>query len=448
MTAQSMFSGSSQGARRRLAAALSIGLVAASCSGAASPTAAPSLVAPSPSPTVAAATAAPTSPSIAPTAVPTAIATASAGAAAAVLWTGPKLTTTPMAAADSAKVDATVAGALTAYPDIPGMWVGVWDPDKGSYAQAYGESVKGGAKAAIAEHGRIGSVTKTFTVTAVLEQVAQGKLRLDSTIADVLPDLAAMYPTIAKITVKQLAGMTSGIQDYANTGVVLKGVVADPTKVWTADELIAAAMTLPVAAPGTGGYSTTNTQILAKMLEKLTGKSAEQVVTEVAQQAGLTDTMLQAPDVVAMPDPSSHGYIGSKAAADLTKLGAPVKPGTDVTDWTASWGQAGGGMYSTVADLGKWAATGLGTSLLPADLAAQRFATTKIPEGNYGLGLQDWGKGWVGHTGQLIGWESWVAYNKETGAAFVAIINDTSSIEGPVVVGMTLFPTLIGMLGG
>jgi len=444
MTAQSMFSGSSQGARRRLAAALSIGLVAASCSGAVAPTGAPSAAAPSPSPTVVLATAAPASPSAAPTAVPT----ASPSAAASALWTGPKLTTTPMAAADAAKVDATVAAAMAAYPDIPGMWIGVWDPDKGFYAQAYGESVKGGAKAAIAEHGRIGSVTKTFTVTAILEQVAAGKLRLDSTIAEVLPDLAAKYPAIAKITVKQLAGMTSGIQDYANTGVVLKPFIADPTKVWTSDELIAAGMTLPVAAPGTGGYSTTNTEILAKMLEKLTGKPAEEVVTDVAKQAGLTETALLAPDVVKMPDPSSHGYIGTKAAADLAKMGATVKAGTDVTDWNVSWGQAGGGMYSTVADLGKWAATGLGTSLLPADLAAQRFVTTKIPEGKYGLGLLDWGQGWIGHTGQLMGWESWVAYNKETGAAFVAIINDTSSLEGPVIAGVNLFPTLIGIAGG
>jgi hypothetical protein len=40
----------------------------------------------------------------------------------------------------------------------------------------------------------------------------------------------------------------------------------------------------------------------------------------------------------------------------------------------------------------------------------------KIPEGNYGLGIDDYGDGWVGHTGQLIGWESVVAYKTEPGA--------------------------------
>ncbi len=43
--------------------------------------------------------------------------------------------------------------------------------------------------------------------------------------------------------------------------------------------------------------------------------------------------------------------------------------GTDVSDWTVIWGQAGGGMYATIADLGTWAGSGLGTRFLPADLA-------------------------------------------------------------------------------
>lgn len=60
-------------------------------------------------------------------------------------------------------------------------------------------------------------------------------------------------------------------------------------------------------------------------------------------------------------------------------------------------------MYSTVGDLGKWAATGLGMSLLPADVAAERLEFKTIPKGEYGLGLMSWDNGWIGHTGQLIG---------------------------------------------
>ena len=58
------------------------------------------------------------------------------------------------------------------------------------------------------------SVTKTFTATAVLQQVAAGTLSLDDTIGDVLPDLAEELSEIADITVEQLLAMESGIPEY------------------------------------------------------------------------------------------------------------------------------------------------------------------------------------------------------------------------------------------
>ncbi|MBK8638216.1 MAG: serine hydrolase [Chromatiaceae bacterium] len=157
---------------------------------------------------------------------------------------GPSLTATPMSAADAAVIDELARDALAQNPDLPGLWIGVWDSAKGFYTQASGEGVKGGAKATIDDHRRIGSVTKTSTVVAVLEQVAAGRLKLESRIGEVLPDLATRYLAIPGITVDQLAGVRRGILDYANTGIVVKGVVADPTRVWTADDLIEAAMTL------------------------------------------------------------------------------------------------------------------------------------------------------------------------------------------------------------
>jgi len=62
------------------------------------------------------------------------------------------------------------AGRAGPEPDLPGLWIGVWDPAKGFYTQASGEAVKGGAKATSDDHGRIGRETKTFTVVAVLAQ--------------------------------------------------------------------------------------------------------------------------------------------------------------------------------------------------------------------------------------------------------------------------------------
>ncbi|MEX1296097.1 MAG: serine hydrolase domain-containing protein [Candidatus Limnocylindrales bacterium] len=365
----------------------------------------------------------------------------------AELWSGPALTTTAMSEADTAVVDQVVEDVLSQSPDLPGLWIGVWDPDKGYYLQAYGEAVKGGEEAAVEQHGRIGSVTKTFTVTAILQQVAAGNLSLDSTISDVLPELAEQYPDIAEVTVEQLAGMRSPIQDYANTGVTVAQVIEDPQRVFSESDLIAAGMSLPLMDPEVGGYSTTNIIILGLMLEELTGQPAEQVVTEVAASLGMKDTALQPPEETLMPQPASNGYVEAPGRMSLEPLGLDIPAGTDVTDWTPSWGQAGGGMYSTIEDLGTWAGSGLGTSLLPVDVAAERFDFQAIPEGQYGLGLFDYDQGWVGHTGQLIGWESMVAYNTETGAAFVAIVNETGSLTSAEAVALQLFPDLIGILG-
>ena len=365
-------------------------------------------------------------------------------------WSGTAPPTQQMSAADAELIDDAATTALAAAPDQPGMWIGVWDPAKGVYIAAYGEAVDGQTAATPEDHSRIGSVTKTFTAAAVLQQVAAGQLSLDDTIEDVLPDLAERHPDLAPITVEQLLAMRSGIPDYANTGAVIGPVVEDPTKVWTVDEIIDTTLEEePLQPLGTAGYSTTNYLILGQMLESITGRSAEEVLNDVAAEADLSGTELQAPEETQMPDPSSHGYLNAPGVASLAESGVTAEPGQDVSDWTVSWGQAGGGMYSTVADLGAWAATGLGTSLLPTDLGEQRLDTEPTPEGDYGLGIFDYGNGWIGHTGQLIGWESLVAYNVDTGAIFVALDNETGSLSATIPVVTAVFPDLVeGLIAG
>ena len=183
------------------------------------------------------------------------------------------------------------------------------------------------------------------------------------------------------------------------------------------------------------------------MLEKVTGKPVGQVVTDLAAAAGMKDTALPAPGDDTMPDPSSHGYVASLGQQSMKGIGLDIPVGTDVTDWTVSWGGAGGAMYSTIADMGIWASTGLGTCLLPADLAAKRLAFKPIPEGQYGLGILSYDHGWIGHTGQIIGWEAITLYNTQTGAAFVGIVNETGSLQGAEIVAVNLLPDLLKLVG-
>lgn len=365
------------------------------------------------------------------------------GAGSGAVWRGIEPNTTPMSPVDSAAIDAVFQEVIdTAGDQVPGIWVGIWNAETGQYSAAYGKAVLDGADATIDDHGRIGSVTKTFTATAILERVDAGELALDDTIADILPDLANTYPDVADITIDQLLGMQSGIPDYANNGLVLKSVAENPTTELTPGEIIDRVLTeLDLDPAGTGGYSTTNYLILGEMLEAVDGRPVHEILNEVAAEAGLTGSALGAPGDNSMPDPSSHGYVMDLGAASFAQIGAEVESGTDATDWTVSWGGAGGGMYSTIADLGLWAATGSGTSLLSDDLIAQRLSTRPTVEGlDYGLGIMDFGSGWIGHTGQLVGWESLVMYDTDTGDVAVAIVNETGSLEAVIYTLAAIFP--------
>ena len=69
--------------------------------------------------------------------------------------------------------------------DLPGVVVGVWVPGKGEYVVARGKAnLKTGEKRDLDDPFRIGSVTKTFIATAVLQLVEEGKLsKTDKTLA-------------------------------------------------------------------------------------------------------------------------------------------------------------------------------------------------------------------------------------------------------------------------
>jgi len=73
-----------------------------------------------------------------------AIAASSAIAAdASASWSGPKLTTTPMSAADAAAIDELAQDALASNPDLPGMWIGIWE-DCATMTRLARETLAGG----------------------------------------------------------------------------------------------------------------------------------------------------------------------------------------------------------------------------------------------------------------------------------------------------------------
>ncbi len=362
----------------------------------------------------------------------------------AEFWTATPPNMTPVDDATAAEWQELAELTLQIAEGTPGAIIAVSHPELGFWSTAIGDAEIDVDPMTLDHHSRIGSVTKTFTAVAILRLVDAGELSLDDTVADVVPDVAEQFPETADITVEHLVSMTSGLPDYANVaGSATAQAVEDPTKVWAPEELIEAALDASEVEPiGTPGYSTTNFIILGLMYEAITGETIEAGIASVAEDAGLTDTALLPADENEMPDPSTHGYIDPAGVSTLADIGVEAEAGTDTTDWSISWGGAGGGAYSTIDDLFLWASTGSGNTLLSTELGTQRLELAPIEgdELQYGLGILQQGvDGWYGHSGQAIGWEALAFYDPETGATFTVMINSTATASTFVLLWNELF---------
>jgi len=96
---------------------------------------------------------------------------------------------------------------------IPGAIVGIWQDGREPYVRAFGvRDTATGEPMAPELYMRIGSTSKTFTVTAVLMLADRGKLGLD----DPIDRYVEGVPSGNQITLRQLAAMRSGLYDYGN----------------------------------------------------------------------------------------------------------------------------------------------------------------------------------------------------------------------------------------
>lgn len=161
---------------------------------------------------------------------------------------------------------------------VPGVVALVRTPS-GDVTSSYGTRTFGGGPAVTAaDHVRVGSITKTFTGTVVLQLVQEGKLGLDDPVSKYRPDV----PNGGAITIAQLLDMRSGLFNYSETLELAEAMDADPARVWQPDELLAMAYAHPPYFPPDQGYhySNTNTVLLGLIAQQLDGKPLEQILRD------------------------------------------------------------------------------------------------------------------------------------------------------------------------
>jgi D-alanyl-D-alanine carboxypeptidase len=342
-------------------------------------------------------------------------ATPSAAAVRAPTFSSARLTNTIQRGLDKAHL----AGAI----------VGVWQGKKGVYREGVGVSDTTTHKPLNTNgYQRVGSVTKSFVTTAILQLVDRGQVGLDDPVSKYVPGV----PNGENITLRQLSAMRSGLYSYTNT-IIPTQIAADPQKDWTRDEVLGISFSQPpLFAPGTDfDYSNTNTVLLGLVIEKVTGQSlAAYLKQRILKPLGLKHTSL--PSGSEFPSPHAHGYTNWTTQGFSDPETGPV---ADATNWNPSWGWAAGAMISNLDDLHRWALElNRGTLLKPATQRMRLRSFMFAPgEGGatYGLALHNY-NGWIGHDGNLAGYVTFPFYQPQQHTTLVVMFNSNANPLGAV----------------
>nr|BFE30779.1 serine hydrolase domain-containing protein [Actinomadura rugatobispora] len=258
------------------------------------------------------------------------------------------------------------------------------------------------------EH-RVGSITKTFTATAVLQLVEQGRLQLDAPVAQFLPGTVPGERG-QQVTVRMLLNHTSGIADYVVSAFPslrrLSPESLDRSRFRTVrpEQIIAWGLEAPPTnAPGAAwSYSNTNYIILGKLLEKVSGVKAETYIQRnVIRPAGLKHTYF--PNRATISGPHSRMY---------ESLYGHAQPLREYSVYNMSWAGTAGALVSTMDDLNAFYRALLTGKLIGRGGLTEMQRTVPVQDGNgntlmnYGLGLYSLelpcGTFW-GHDGAVFG---------------------------------------------
>ncbi|WP_327575748.1 serine hydrolase domain-containing protein [Streptomyces sp. NBC_00145] len=285
---------------------------------------------------------------------------------------------------------------------------------------------------------RIGSTTKTFVATVLLQLVGEGRLLLDDTVDQWLPGVVRGHGNDGRrVTLRQLLQHTSGLPDYIGDVVPdlsAAGYRKNRWTTYTSEQRVAFAMQHPPSfMPGSDWeYSNTNYVLIGMVIKAATGHSWEhEIRARILRPLRLTHTVV----------PGNWPFLPGPHARDYQQF----EPGGVMADTTIAYlpfdGDADGAMISTTADTNKFfRALVRGEILAPAQLAEME-RTVEVPADHGalpgtrdGLGL-DWtplscGGGYWGHSGDGFGYLVWPATTSDGRSAVTVSLHSRPGDEG------------------
>ncbi|MFE6666496.1 serine hydrolase domain-containing protein [Streptomyces sp. NPDC057697] len=278
---------------------------------------------------------------------------------------------------------------------------------------------------------RLGSITKVFVATVVLQLVAEGRVGLDTPVRRALPGL--LPDRFTPVTVAHLLNHTSGFPDHVGIPepATAEEVFRHRFDHWTPREWVATATSGPLKfAPGTRQeYRGINYVLAALIIEGVTGRPyGEAVEARILRPLGLAHTVVPGDDP-RIHGPHVHGYLATADGGlrDIT-----------VRDQSAARGE--GDIISTPEDLDSMLAALFSGELLPPELSGLLFTLppddVRMLDGSparYSSGLQQatvngvtlWGK-----TGETYGYKNAAFSTRDQRRRFVLAYHPTAARDG------------------
>jgi D-alanyl-D-alanine carboxypeptidase len=335
----------------------------------------------------------------------------------------------PLTRAQIARIDA-IARRAMAQQHLSGVEIGIGRNGRLLFARGYG--LRDRARHAPVDASTVfalGSVSKSFTATAVMLLVQSGRIALDAPIARYLPGA----PHGRHITVRELLDQTSGLPDYLENAALYREILTSTVKPRSIAAYVAMVARRPLQfAPGSKwAYSNTNYAILGLLIEKITGEPYARFL----QDRIFSPLSLNATQVMQIfPPPGSDVAVGYTYAKGRYVAVAPQ---------SMSWANAAGSVASDVHDV-----IAFDGALFGGDLVSRSSLRTMltpppnrpmVPKGNAMSSLaRGYGFAWVRgadegrriewHNGGLIGGRTMNAVWPADGLEVVVLTNATAAM--------------------
>ena len=262
---------------------------------------------------------------------------------------------------------------------------------------------------------RIGSMTKQFTATAIMQLIEKDKLRLEDKLNQFIDD----YPQGEKITIHHLLTHTSGIPNFTRFDNYTK-LMTIPVSI---TELIERFKYKPIEfKPGSQfKYTDSGYILLTYIIEKISGLSyAEYLEENILRPLNMMNTGYDHNELILKN--RANGYVKSK---NNEMLNAPY------IDMSIPMGA--GGLYSTTIDLYKWD-LGLYTDIILSSKYRQKMFTPYMADYGYGWGFETrkGGRKSIGHNGVINGFSSIIHRFIEDKVVIIILANIESNTANQV----------------